>query len=827
MKRSYVLEWSVVEPTSYANPRFELAADAPLSQRGRPQKRSSLHSEYEYHHDPDPDQNCKRAKMIPEITVDDDISEPSSTPRSTPTKPPSKDEQRLVATETTTPTRTQLPLVSANQTPRRSRLPFYMSIFKLDEAETAKANRDAKHHVQIYKCITPPEKNEHAHRTILRKVDTYAPCRYHCDSFHPKLLAELEERQHDPSFNSLHSVKSSMSNADNPIASSSKPGSKFDFVSYLQSLKCTKATEASFCLIIGLLKQGFPILSPASDWLKRTFALIGVDPSTLLPDRRIIRKKILPAVLGYCLYTVSRDVLSTGVRGISMSADSWAGARGSKYIGLTIHYVDNFHLISKPIGFLPCDAAHTAQQLKAEFGRIVDATLRCDVIVYSSVGDNAANMKKSMRGYVGDGYYFACTCHNLHLVFTSLLHADADSSPAFVRQFVEDLETVKKIIKFSHKAPIERLISRLSLNKKRLRLQSPNLTRWTSWFNALALFAKQSTDIFQLFASDEILKFCEKRYPRAWISETYEKFPSMLKRLNSYLALLEPMNKLTLFFEQTRSPFQISLVPTKILELDKCFREFQYPALGEFMSQALMQRFEFLYSELNPSLIACAVTPNYHDFQFLPSHRRDDLLQEAWGQLSEWMDMLHPEPPNRTSDSVPPSSPDSEADNRNPTSQPAISNQKKLQRLKERLKAKCHLSAVEFWKSSHTAVTDCFNLATMIFSTPTSSAITESLFSIGGYQQSSRRSRMGGDTHQMLTLIHALTPQSSEAIQEFFKDFKGYIKTIVMKERPPQNHTAESLLELVTGTRDQSADDGKDSSDSDDQDLDQDSSEED
>lgn len=166
-----------------------------------------------------------------------------------------------------------------------------------------------------------------------------------------------------------------------------------------------------------------------------------------------------------------------------ITGDIWTDLNQRSYLGLTVHFVEDFILRSMPLSLIPMKGSHTAENIGTELTRVLEEWQVPLSKVVSVTTDGAENMKKGIRDFFGADCHWICLAHTLDLV----------ARKAVQEKDVSDvLEKVKGIVTFFKRS----VAASESLNKaqgvKPLQLLQSCITRWNSTYKQLDRFKELS-----------------------------------------------------------------------------------------------------------------------------------------------------------------------------------------------------------------------------------------------------------------------------------------------------------------------------------------------
>ncbi|XP_015794375.1 zinc finger BED domain-containing protein 1-like [Tetranychus urticae] len=215
------------------------------------------------------------------------------------------------------------------------------------------------------------------------------------------------------------------------------------------------------------------------------------------------------------------------IRSFTLTTDLWTDTTNTRsYIGLTIHFIDNYVPIKLCLAAKEFPHNHSAQNISTLIKDILDQ-FEIDIeIIFATVTDSAANMKLAMKDISAN--HIGCVAHKLNLVVTDSLEFDRDLVNLIVK-----IRTIVTYFKQSNKASLA-LIEEQKKDgvDQLLKLKQDVLTRWNSTYIMIERMLKLrnyvSLSLRKLLREDLDLDYRE------------------IEQLNDVMLLLKPFYQMTL-----------------------------------------------------------------------------------------------------------------------------------------------------------------------------------------------------------------------------------------------------------------------------------------
>lgn len=201
-----------------------------------------------------------------------------------------------------------------------------------------------------------------------------------------------------------------------------------------------------------------------------------VSPNFKIPSRRDLSRRI------FLLYDSMKEVFINklkNVQCISLTTDIWTDIQTRSYIGITIHFVDNYVLNSGLLGVYELDERHSSEYIAS---KLIDVCKEWNISNQSVVAvttDGAANMIKAVELAFDKKRQIICFAHALNLV--------AQQAISNVPEIVTLVLKIKNIVKWFKQSVIASDDLRKATKGEGKLLQEVP-TRWNSTFYMLERF---------------------------------------------------------------------------------------------------------------------------------------------------------------------------------------------------------------------------------------------------------------------------------------------------------------------------------------------------
>ncbi|KAJ2954342.1 hypothetical protein O0L34_g2603 [Tuta absoluta] len=210
----------------------------------------------------------------------------------------------------------------------------------------------------------------------------------------------------------------------------------------------------------------------------------GLNPSYVLPTRKVLSNNYLPALYEACLAN-TKEHLESQALSVCLTSDIWTSSTNDPYLGLTAHYIDeDFLLKSVLLECCPLPGSHTGENIKDNIVRILHEWKLKDRVLIT-VTDNASNMK--LAAELMGHKHFGCYAHTVNLIVRGC--TVENTAEVVIRDVITKVKTIVAHYKRSVKAT-EKLITYQKQNgisgpKKVLQDVS---TRWNSTLKMMQRF---------------------------------------------------------------------------------------------------------------------------------------------------------------------------------------------------------------------------------------------------------------------------------------------------------------------------------------------------
>lgn len=180
------------------------------------------------------------------------------------------------------------------------------------------------------------------------------------------------------------------------------------------------------------------------------------------------------------------------VKNVSLTIDEWKDLQLRSFLGVTVHFIENFEMKSINIACEPLHDNHTGEYLSEMINKICDVWgLSHDKIV-SITTDNGSNIVKAIEITFGRAKHVRCLAHTLNLVVENSVNVPE------IKLF---LDKVRKIVTWFHQSGVgaEELRQAQTLQNvaegKLKHLVGDVSTRWNSQLYMIQRFVLMSSTI--------------------------------------------------------------------------------------------------------------------------------------------------------------------------------------------------------------------------------------------------------------------------------------------------------------------------------------------
>ncbi|XP_015782274.1 zinc finger BED domain-containing protein 4-like [Tetranychus urticae] len=191
------------------------------------------------------------------------------------------------------------------------------------------------------------------------------------------------------------------------------------------------------------------------------------------------------------MYDVKKGQLCTflsDVKWVSLTSDGWKDVSNQiHYTGLTLHFIDNYELMSVCLKTSEFHGDATASNLEQVFKESLDEWCINSDIITSFTTDGASNFKKAAKAIAP---HIHCVAHQLNLVVCDSLEKDLR-----IAQLVTAVKTIVTLFKKSDVLMRELMQERERKGLSKLKLIQDVATRWNSTFYMLQRYMELHNEI--------------------------------------------------------------------------------------------------------------------------------------------------------------------------------------------------------------------------------------------------------------------------------------------------------------------------------------------
>ncbi|XP_066966369.1 zinc finger BED domain-containing protein 4-like [Macrobrachium rosenbergii] len=209
----------------------------------------------------------------------------------------------------------------------------------------------------------------------------------------------------------------------------------------------------------------------------------GLDPRYVMPSRRDLTRKYLPALYEEAVKQVQGDLRDTPH--VSLTTDLWTSRQTRGFITVTAHYITSeWRLKSSVLETARLKVDHTAENIADELRRICTQWEIMDKVC-CIITDNAANIVAAVTKHLQVKQQ-PCFAHTLNLVVQDSIK---NSNEIRVSQ-----EKIKRIVSFFHHSvkatdKLSEIQTQNGVERKKLMMDVD--TRWNSTFYMMERFLEQ------------------------------------------------------------------------------------------------------------------------------------------------------------------------------------------------------------------------------------------------------------------------------------------------------------------------------------------------
>jgi hypothetical protein len=512
---------------------------------------------------------------------------------------------------------------------------------------------------------------------------------------------------------------------------------------YAQPQPKQTAGEIQAKLLIAMLRHSVAFSFVEDIYFKSAMQDVGIDPQHVFGNRKQISDDCLHTLYQGCLKRLTDSLRTNSVKSLSVTSDSWTHTKQS-YVTLTIHYVTfDLQLRNCCLSLQTINESQTADVLRAHFQKRLDELLPEKCIIYCMVTDQGANFKAASTAFVGKDSWLPCLAHVLQLAVNSVLQGvDVAADVAAIKHMIACLEAKSINPLF--------LMSQKQKQQTELGFVHENDTRWTSSHDMLSRVELLWPTISEMLMGTCLDEHLAEPIPD-WVLHIRGNMYDFAGRLRS---LVKALFTCTVFSKSLQSSEfgAIAGVIPHLEETRSTLNELKSPIASK-LSQAIADRFQFLYDQVTPATLALALHPQHTKLKCLSREVRT----LVWQELKSLFDLTRD---NDDSETDQDDSTSSDEDSRSDSFQGGKINF--VDELKRKLRNSKQVSLQDFWKRNSLCVNMCRDLARMIFSCPPSSAESERVFSAAGYQ--TRKLRQNLSCTKLEEMIVVRNQFSSETI---------------------------------------------------------------
>lgn len=239
-----------------------------------------------------------------------------------------------------------------------------------------------------------------------------------------------------------------------------------------------KSEKLIHAIMFMICKDNQPLSIVEDEGFK--YLMKTVSPNFKVPSRRNICSKIFEK------YDAMKNIFMAKLKNVqyfTLTTDIWTDIQTRSYIGVTIHFVDEYKFNSALLGVYELDERHTSEYIAT---KLVDVCTEWNITkqkIVAVVTDGAANMIKAIDLSFGKKQHILCFAHTLNLV--------AQNAISSVSQLTELISKVKNIVRWFKHSVVASDELRKATNGDGKLIQE-EATRWNSTFYMLERFTKLS-----------------------------------------------------------------------------------------------------------------------------------------------------------------------------------------------------------------------------------------------------------------------------------------------------------------------------------------------
>lgn len=177
------------------------------------------------------------------------------------------------------------------------------------------------------------------------------------------------------------------------------------------------------------------------------------------------------------------------VTNICLTIDEWKDLQMKSYLGVTIHFIKNFKIVSFNIACEPLSESHTAEYLSTTIKNICEKWEIPDEKIVAVTTDNGANIVKAIELAFGRAKHIRCIAHTLNLVV---------QNSVMVNEIKIFIDKVRRIVQWFHQSGVAADQLRNSQKAENVpegkikHLVGDVSTRWNSQLHMLERFIAMS-----------------------------------------------------------------------------------------------------------------------------------------------------------------------------------------------------------------------------------------------------------------------------------------------------------------------------------------------
>jgi len=239
-----------------------------------------------------------------------------------------------------------------------------------------------------------------------------------------------------------------------------------------------KSDKLIHAIMYMICKDNQPISIVEDEGFK--YLMKTVSPHFKIPSRRYIARKT------YEKYYIMKEIVMTKLKNIqhfTLTTDIWTNIQTRSYIGVTIHFVEEYTLNSALLGVYELDERHTGKYIATKLLEVCKEWNIFKQNIIAVVTDGAANMLKAIDLSYGKKHYILCFAHTLYLVAQHAIQS--------VPELTNLISDVKHIVRWFRQSVVASdELRKATKGEGKLLQEVP--TRWNSTFYMLERFISLS-----------------------------------------------------------------------------------------------------------------------------------------------------------------------------------------------------------------------------------------------------------------------------------------------------------------------------------------------